>query len=158
MLTIPAAPLDPLAFAPFGTVHRAPDEPGRRYDDPSIGWRDGLAPSLSFARIPPTPGAALVVRVLERHPATAQTFLPLEVGRFLVVVAPAAADGAPDTARARAFLAGPGQAVTYAPGVWHLAMTVLDRPAAMAILMGRSGTGADDELAAVEPFAVRIGP
>lgn len=158
MRILEARPLTAEAFAPFGTVHRAPDEPGRRYDDPAVGWRHGLAPSLSFARIPPTPGAELVVRALERHPRTAQTFLPLEVGRFLVVVAPAAADGTPDTARARAFLGGPGLAVTYAAGTWHQAMTVLDRPAAMAILMGRDATPADDEILEVPPFAVRVEP
>lgn len=158
MRVLEARPLAAEAFAPFGTVHTAPPEPGRRFDDPAIGWQEGLAPSLSFLRLLPTPEAALVVRTLERHPRSAQTFLPLEVGRFLVVVAPAAADGRPDVAHARAFLGGPGLAVTYAAGTWHQAMTVLDRPATLAILMGRDATPADDEIVEVPPFAVRVGP
>lgn len=156
--TIPVLPLEPLAFAPFGTVHTAPPGAGRRWDDAALRWQGGLAPSLSFLHLQPTPPEALVVRVLERHPRSSQTFLPLEVGRWLLVVAPEAAGGGPDAERARAFLAGPGVAVTYAVATWHLAMTVLDRPATMAILMGREGTPADDEIVGVAPFALRLPP
>ena len=158
MRAIPALPLEPAAFAPFGTVHAAPPGPGRRWDDAALGWRAGLAPSLSVLHLAPTPPEALLVRTLERHPRTSQTFLPLEVGRWLLVVAPDAARGGPDGARARAFLAGPGIAVTYAVATWHLAMTVLDRPATMAILMGRDGTPADDEIVEIPPFRVRVEP
>ncbi len=156
--TIPVLSLEPSAFAPFGTVHAAPPGPGRRWDDAALGWQGGLAPSLSLLHLEPTPPEALVVRTLERHPRTSQTFLPLEVGRWLLVVAPDAAAGGPDPERARAFLAGPGVAVTYALATWHLAMTVLDRPATMAILMGRDGTAADDEIVPVPPFALRLPP
>jgi ureidoglycolate lyase len=159
MRTILAQPLEQAAFAPFGRVDPAPSEPGRLYLDEALADREaGLRPSLSLLRLAPTPVDALRVGALERHPRTSQTFLPLEVGRFLVVVAPAAADGRPDPDRARAFLAGPGRALTYARGVWHQAMTVLDRPATMAILMHRDGTPADDEIVPIPPLAVRVLP
>lgn len=159
MRTIQAIPLEPGAFAPFGRVHAVPEAPGRFWvDEPFADAAPGLRPSLSFLRLAPTPEAELVVEALERHPRTAQTFLPLEVGRFLVVVAPAAADGGPDTQRAVAFLGSAGRALTYGRGVWHRAMAVLDRPALMAILMRRDGTPADDEIVPVAPFRVRVVP
>jgi ureidoglycolate lyase len=159
MRSIRAIPLEPEVFAPFGRVHTVPDAPGRFWvDEPFADPGPGVRPSLSFLCLAPTPEAELVVDALERHPRTAQTFLPLEVARFLVVVAPAAPEGGPDTERAVAFLGSTGRALTYARGVWHRAMTVLDRPALMAILMGRDGTPADDEIVRVAPFRVRLVP
>ncbi|KAK1828182.1 ureidoglycolate hydrolase [Podospora conica] len=93
---------------------------------------------------------AFPVTVLERHPYTAQTFIPLTADpakRYLVVVAPSLppspADerlpvpttpgpfrplpgrGLPDLRRLRAFVATGKQAVTYAAGTWHAPMVAL---------------------------------
>jgi ureidoglycolate lyase len=114
------------------------------------------------------------VRILERHPFTSQTFIPLSYGYnntplevptnhaeeacYLVVVAPTlvgqsavattttitttvqSPDGnnttgkkapvvvvqnPPDLENLQAFVARPGQAVTYAPGTWHAPMVVV---------------------------------
>ncbi len=91
------------------------------------------------------------VTVLERHPFTTQTFVPLTAdpaGRYLVIVAPSlpptAADegfpvpattneqgtplpgrGLPDVAHLRAFIATIEQAVTYGAGTWHAPMVAL---------------------------------
>ncbi|KAK2043547.1 ureidoglycolate hydrolase [Colletotrichum somersetense] len=90
------------------------------------------------------------VRVLERHPFTTQTFAPLaasagvHAAAYLVVVAPTLAasgretealfpapatggkgPGMPDLARLKAFVAYPGQAVTYGAGTWHAPMVAL---------------------------------
>ena len=94
------------------------------------------------------------VRILERHPFTSQTFIPIDLARddsslghdaegepvFLVIVAPSlygqvakasVDDGVvdihdpPDLENIRAFIARGGQAVTYAPGTWHAPMVVL---------------------------------
>ncbi|KAI1738967.1 ureidoglycolate hydrolase [Xylaria scruposa] len=89
------------------------------------------------------------ITVLERHPFTSQTFIPLTADgtkRYLVVVAPtldptgedeslpAPRDaglpgrGLPDVRRLVAFVATGEQAVTYAAGTWHAPMIALGPP------------------------------
>ncbi|KAF3058658.1 Ureidoglycolate lyase [Daldinia childiae] len=98
------------------------------------------------------------VQVLERHPFTTQTFIPLSSSsshsssssvQYLVIVAPTlpptSADndfpvpedraqatlpgrGMPDLSRIRAFLATGSQAVTYGAGTWHAPMVALGPP------------------------------
>ncbi|PBP22718.1 putative ureidoglycolate hydrolase [Diplocarpon rosae] len=94
------------------------------------------------------------VEILERHPFTTQTFIPLGLSaaeahqaRYLVVVAPSlpagAADqhlpvpppelasdtlpgrGLPDLEKIEAFIATGAQAVTYGAGTWHAPMVVV---------------------------------
>jgi ureidoglycolate lyase len=43
--------------------------------------------------------------------------------------------------------------VIYAPGVWHMGATVLDRPGHFAVLMYRGGPD-DDEFRAVPPMTL----
>ena len=101
------------------------------------------------------------VTVLERHPFTSQTFVPLRAdsqSRYLVVVAPSLSPsakdqqlpvpslrppemvanrelpgrGLPDLKGVRAFIATTDQAVTYGAGTWHSPMVAL-APADKAI-------------------------
>ncbi|KAI0514545.1 ureidoglycolate hydrolase [Xylaria bambusicola] len=89
------------------------------------------------------------VKVLERHPFTSQTFIPLTADtskRYLVIVAPTLerreddgdgkllpapegtglpGRGLPDVRGLRAFVASGEQAVTYAAGTWHAPMVAL---------------------------------
>ncbi|KAI1762850.1 ureidoglycolate hydrolase [Hypoxylon sp. FL1150] len=204
-LTLPAEPLTPSSFAPFGAVlanpapatlphanlsasalpsgvgatvanqgtaiqYRALAPPLRdlyaqaasaRPSSPRTtifvcGARD-LAPSTSGTR-----EGLFEVKILERHPFTTQTFVPLgaDAGtRYLVIVAPtlppdassaverelpvpatvSSGDaslpgrGMPDLANLRAFVATGAQAVTYGAGTWHAPMAAL----------GRAGTAVD---------------
>jgi ureidoglycolate lyase len=147
-------PLTAAAFAPFGEVLEAPAAPGRAYIDAALANRRAHArPSLSFSTKEP---AALPLRstTMERHRHSSQSFVPMEAGRWLVLVAPHGADGGPDMARARAFLARPDQGVTYGADVWHHPSTVLDRTARFAIFMWKDGSAADDEFVEVAPFTV----
>ncbi|KAI8944472.1 ureidoglycolate hydrolase [Xylaria longipes] len=95
------------------------------------------------------PADGVQIQVLERHPFTSQTFIPLTADgtkRYLVVVAPTLASagedeglpapadaglpgrGLPDVRRLRAFVATGEQAVTYGPGTWHAPMIALGPP------------------------------
>jgi len=103
-------------------------------------------------------GGSVEVQVLERHPFTSQTFIPLTADkskRYLVIVAPTldtitAEDeklpmptptspptkdgtrlpgpGLPDLTRLKTFVVTGEQAVTYAPGTWHAPMIALGPP------------------------------
>jgi ureidoglycolate lyase len=114
------------------------------------------------------------VQILERHPYTTQTFIPLGVSpsdenepRYLVIVAPSlqpsAADetlpvppstdrsgplpgrGYPDIQNAKAFIAKGSQAVTYGAGTWHAPMVVVgSKPIDFVVVQFANGVGIED--------------
>ena len=149
-------PLTKEAFAPYGDVIDVPTEPGRTYYEEALGnLRSNALPSLSMTFRPNTPVGPLKAELLERHEFSSQTFVPVDVGRWLVVVAPHAAQGGPDTKAVRAFIATGKQGVTYKPNTWHHGLTVLDKPGRFAVFMWRAGAK-DEEFVPVEPFTIRI--
>jgi ureidoglycolate lyase len=93
---------------------------------------------------------------LERHEFSSQTFVPIDVARWLIVVAPHAATGGPDIGALHAFMATARQGVTYRANTWHHGLTVLDRAARFTIFMWRDGSAGDEEFVPVEPFTVRV--
>jgi ureidoglycolate lyase len=149
---IRAVPLTPEAFAPFGEVVAAgvgtssPANQGTalRYDGAARleSSRPAARPTLAVYRSTAT-SLPFEVRLLEKHPASTQTFLPMACARFLVCVAPAAADGTPDVARLAAFLCSRGQGINYRRGVWHHPIVALDGPAELAMLAWEDGTSLD---------------
>jgi ureidoglycolate lyase len=156
-MEIVAEPLTAEAFAPFGDVIAVPDVPGRTYHEEALGnLRPAARPSLSVSLRPETPDRPLRAELLERHEFSSQTFMPLDVGRWLVVVAPHAAGGGPDRAAVKAFVATGRQGVTYRPNTWHHGLTVLDRPGRFAVFMWRDGGPGDEEFVPVAPFTIRI--
>lgn len=156
-MEIVAQPLTPEAFAPFGEVIALPEAPGRTYHEEALGsLRPAARPSLSVSLRPETPDRPLRAELLERHEFSSQTFMPLDVARWLVVVAPHAAAGGPDRAAVKAFVATGRQGVTYRPNTWHHGLTVLDRPGRFAVFMWRDGGPGDEEFVPVEPFSIRI--
>lgn len=112
------------------------------------------------------------VRILERHPFTNQTFVPVDLSShskvsdgdaepvFLVIVAPtlkgevatARNDAGetvtirdpPDLKNVKAFIARGGQAVTYGVGTWHAPMVVLGRRRVDFVVV-QHVNGVDDE-------------
>jgi len=147
--TITAEPLNEGGFAPFGELITATEHPGRRRTDAAVDFADGRRLVLSTTHVAPS---ELPIRVteLERHPFSSQTFVPLSVERWLLIVSTSL-----DVTDVRAFVAGPGIGVTIGRGVWHHGLTVLDGPGRFAVLMGKDGA-TDDERAAVPPFTVRV--
>jgi ureidoglycolate lyase len=114
------------------------------------------------------------VEILERHPFTTQTFIPLglcpaeqEEARYLVVVAPSLpvshgdgslpvpaqsppvlclpGPGLPDLTKVQAFLAQGSQAVTYGAGTWHAPMVVVGkRPVDFVVVHYANGIEIED--------------
>ena len=155
-MEIAPQPLTQEAFAPFGDVIDMPATAGRFYYDDALGnLRSHAAASLSVALKSETPDRPLRSELMERHEFSSQTFIPVDVGRWLIVVAPHAAKGGPDMAQARAFIADGGKGVTYKANTWHHGLTTLDKPGRFAVFMWKAGT-ADEEFVPVEPFNVTI--
>jgi ureidoglycolate lyase len=148
--TLPLRPLGAGAFAPFGEVFTLDALPpvsvnagrGTRRDLPRTASGSDLRDTVAVYDIAPSV-LPFKVTLVERHPLTAQMFMPLQASRWLVVVMPASADGGPDAAAACAFLAGPGQGIVYAPGAWHLPLVALDGPGRFLMRMGESGSPDD---------------
>jgi ureidoglycolate lyase len=157
MIELAVEPLRSDAFAPFGTVVRAPTEVGRLQFPAALGnLRGDARASLTASRALPQV-LPLTTRFMERHRYSTQTFLPLDVGRYVVVVAPKSAAGAPDMHRALAFTVSGDTGVSYAADTWHHPLLVLDRPACFAVLMWRDETPDDIEsLTLDEPFGLRL--
>ena len=150
-------PLTQQAFAPYGDVIDVPSEPGRQYYEDALGnLRPGAHPSLSMSLKTETPDRPLKAELLERHEFSSQTFVPIDVARWLIVVAPHAKAGGPDLSGVQAFIATGRQGVTYKPNTWHHGLTVLDKPGRFAVFMWRDGGKGDEEFVPVEPFIIRI--
>jgi ureidoglycolate lyase len=140
---LPVQPLDDAAFAPFGKILRVPSQGRRDFIDELENLRASARARLSLAALEPT-AMPMTVSELEAHPYSAQAFIPVDVSRYLVLVAPKAADGGPDAERLQAFVAAPGMGILYAAGTWHHGMRVLDRPGIFTVLTFVDGTEGDE--------------
>lgn len=145
-MTIAVRPISHEAFAPFGELVAHRGDAPRRYLDHAHD-RAGPADALRFwvSRMTEPRSLPISYPKLERHPFSAQTFIPLCVSRYVVIVAPDRADGTPDLADARAFVVGPGIGVSYRRATWHGPMTVLDGPAEFAVAMWSAGGPEQDD-------------
>lgn len=163
-LVVSPEPLTAAAFAPFGQVVAAEGASiaanqgtARRFDWAArlANLRPGARPNLAVFRSTPKP-LPFPLRVLERHPYSSQAFLPMRCARYLVIVAPAGADGLPALDGVRAFECRPGQGINYEVGVWHHPIVALDDEADFVMLAWEDGSAGD----CVEwhvPVQVRVG-
>ena len=156
MRDLPVTPLTEAAFAPFGTlVEYSATETRRKLVDELQNMRAEARANLDFATVA-AQTLPITATVMERHVFSSQSFVPVDVARYLVVVAPDAPAGGPDMARARVFAASGRQSVTYGAGVWHHPLTPLDRDGLFAIVTFRAGNAADEEFVTL-PEPVRLG-
>ena len=158
MRTILAEPITAEAFAPYGELLVPPNDFSRHYFDAGLSNARLVArPSLSMAVAEPIKSLPLDAVHMERHAFSSQSFVPMDAARYLAIVAPHAAGGGPDTARASAFLVAGRYGITYRADVWHHPMSALDRPSTFAIVMWLDGGEGDTELLTLAaPFRVRI--
>jgi ureidoglycolate lyase len=126
----------------------------RRYDWAArlASTRPGARPNLAVFRAEAR-ALPFEVALLEKHPGSSQTFLPMRCRRLLVCVAPPLVDGAPDVAALEAFLFEEGEGVSYLPGVWHHPIVALDAPADLAMLAWEDGSAGD---CVEHPLAVAV--
>lgn len=141
-------PLTAEAFAPYGDVLEATGAPdklinqgkcGRYHDRAKLDFSDGLAGISIFKGERET--LPLSLKMVERHPAGSQAFVPMSADPFLVVVA-SDANGVPK--EPRAFLTQSGQAINFHRGTWHGVLTPLSEPGLFAVI-DRIGDGSNLE-------------
>lgn len=144
VLTLSAPDKD--AFAPYGEFILPPDTPNERrfYSDHLSVHPDLSAPVFHMNHVLPSQ-CPIRVDKIERHPHAAQCFMPLDVSRYVVMVMPSDASGAPLLDQAMAFEVPGTIGVIFRPNTWHLGATVLDRAGHFAVLMWRGGNQEDDE-------------
>lgn len=147
VIEISAQSLDQAAFAPYGEVLSLPDAGARLYYESALSsQRPDAWPSLSIAQPSEPASLPFIVKVMERHRFSSQSFVPINAKRWLVVVAPHAPEGGPDVSRLQAFVARGDQGVTFAADVWHHPLTVLEEAASFALFMWRNATESDEEI------------
>ena len=110
--------------------------------------RPGNAPRLHVNRVEPST-IPFPIRKLERHPECWQTFLPLDVPRYLVCVADFDEDGTPDSASLHAWILDGRTGVAFAPGVWHASATVFDGIGQFAVIWPRRDSEDDTQFHAL---------
>lgn len=146
MTRVLATPLTAEAFAPYGHVS---DVAGLSGLLPVASAFDAAVeaqlPVLQLVGVTSVPDE-IVLNRLEVHPFSAQNFLALDMAASIVVVCDSAADGSPDVATLKAFIAQPNQVVTYKAGVWHHKLTPLKAPSAFAMTMRHTGKSDDTVL------------
>ena len=141
-----AEPITEAAFAPFGQILALPSKAGRAdystYSENLRGERAELCFRTSLTEPTVLP---LKTKVMERHAFSSQSFLPVYVARYVVMVAPNGVDEVPDLANAKLFVVDGKTGINYRAGVWHHPMTVLDRNAVFATVMFNDGGDRDDD-------------
>lgn len=126
MKVLQVIPLTREAFAPFGDVIEVSESAEQReineghttrfHDLARLTLSDqGGQPAINIFRSKPL-ASPISIRLMERHPVSSQSFMPLSGHPFLVVVA---APGELDPEGITAFLASPWQGVNYHAGTWH---------------------------------------
>ncbi len=144
-----ALPLTPENFTEFGAVLMAKGLPPHRdaYAGNIENKRAQAKPNLTFIHAAPKPP---IIKAVERHEYSSQTFVPMNNVHYLVGVCPPVADGGPDLDELVVFLATPGQAVNYNAGVWHSPLCAIERPGEFIMLRWDDESPDDTELVMLE--------
>ena len=154
-------PLTAQAFAPYGDVLELAAGDARSINAGTSARRElpsmlqftlaGGAPALATFRVQAQPLAG-PWQMLERHRLGSQTFVPLQAGRWVVLVA--RGDNAPDPATVAAFEASPLQGITLHAGVWHHPLIALE--GGLFLVLERVGAEVDCDIVQLSPPIVLV--
>lgn len=157
MRRLDCQPLTATAFAPFGLLidtngavpEMINDGTTRRYSDlASLDVRGpDRDPAISIY-VASAREFPLAIAKLERHRQASQTFIPLGMHRFVVVVAPGG--DMPAWENVTAFLAAPGQGICLHRNCWHHGLIALSNDDRFAVIEGGNYRHDTQEVAAPE--------
>lgn len=100
----------------------------------------------------------LLAKRMERHPYSTQTFVPVGVPKWLVLVARMNEQGRPDMMAARAIEPAPGEGIILHANIWHHPLIVLSAAAEFVVSQWKTGDDRDEEFVDVVPtFVVNEG-
>jgi ureidoglycolate lyase len=144
---IVARPLTAEAFARYGQVLQGtgPETERKEFASRMQNGRPHARPNMTYMKVRPA-AAPVLVRAVERHPFSNQTFVPLNGTQHLVAVCPSAPDGSPLVGQLEVFLASGSQAVNYDANVWHAPRTALGMPGEFVMFRWDDGGPLDTEL------------
>ncbi len=132
-------PFDGAAFAAFGSVVEPP-APRASADLLAHLAEGGPGTSLCVKLDTHAPGSLpMQAPRMERHLLTEQLFLPIGSARYAIAAALAGPEGLPDLATLKGFLVEGETGICYRRGVWHLPITILDRPSTFLMMMAATG-------------------
>ena len=141
-------------FSSFGVVLNGADaQPRLNFVVPFEDVRSSARANLALIQAPRV-ALPIVVDMMERHPFSAQAFLPLQDTTYLVIVARSGADGFPDLASAIAYVVPAGLGIAYHPNVWHVGMSAISGTGHFAMMISEAGTPDDCIYQPVELFTV----
>ena len=159
---VTARPLTRAAFAPFGDVldtdwtNHYPINGGmtERYHDLANVEAEGPNARVLISIFRGKPYAfPLELTLVERHPLGSQAFMPLGGKPYLVVVC---LDTPAGPGEPHAFVAGPGQGISYPRNRWHAVLTPIGE-AQDFLVVDRGGDGVNlEEHRFPEPWTIRL--
>lgn len=145
-LFVQAEPIEAATFAAYGeVVQHSGGAVRHQLDVPFQGASDGV-PAMWVNRLNGFGENLLQISSMERHPNSAQTFIPLYPTRCVAVTALSDENGELDPATLRAFVLAKGQGVSYRPMVWHFGFTSLEADNEVVVVMGSTGRREDTEV------------
>lgn len=140
-------PITDAAFAPYGALVRPAEGKAMTVVEAAFAHLpDAATPALEWVRLKDAITLPLTVERVERHPFSAQTFLPQGDSPLLVVVCDSGADGMPDPATTRAFALPADTGVTFHAGAWHRSLAPRNPNSAYVMAMMRTGRNDDTEI------------
>ncbi|TKR53571.1 hypothetical protein D7I39_20165 [Allopusillimonas ginsengisoli] len=156
MKTLQIEELDHIAFMPYGFALGAVGDGSRQDHFDKISNLRGAArvnlAQLHAPRYEPT--ERIIVDTIERHRFSSQSFFPLNVGQYLVLVGMPTEHGPPGVSQLKAFSVPGNVSITYKPGVWHMGISVLDGGNDFLMLIHEEGNAGDCDFASVESFEI----
>ncbi len=145
MMQIAVRPIEAEAFSPFGQLLETPGS-ANRLDHAAAAANLRYQAKVNVCVVRALP-LALPHKItdMERHAFSSQAFFPLNVERYLVMVAPPAGDDTPDMTGLQAFSVAGHQAINYNAGTWHHPLATLGEPGEFAVLMWEDGGERDTD-------------
>ncbi|WP_284774583.1 ureidoglycolate lyase [Agrobacterium sp. lyk4-40-TYG-31] len=156
MISIVPQALTQEKFAPYGLVSGLTAAGSLLIEGAFDATEDAQKPVIQIVKIE-SPQKTILIKQLEAHPFSAQTFLALDMAPSLIVVCDWKGTEGPDLATLKAFIAQPDQIVTYRRGVLHHKITPRAPLATFAMAMRQTDRGDDTVLYALgEPVSIDL--
>ena len=144
-------PISAAAFKPFGALL---DRKGAKTATASL--RAEVPTWVEIIAAPVVTQGLHSVDCLERHKFATQTFIPIDVEAYLVLVCPHGDGGGPDLSQLHAFRVPGDTVIQYHADTWHAGMTALGGGGRFANVMSRDFSDDDCEFHPLSDARIEI--